>query len=162
MNILSSLAAVGAALVVRRFDARRSLRQSDARRPASPSPTPESTRAAATAVDSTAAGSSGDHEAQTTAPAPESELEAPPALEAAAPVDLRSTLGWRLTHHAKRRAAERGVSIKEVLTVVAQCQDQSPGRAGRTVLRWKDVVAVVDRQSRIVITTYRVPKTSLA
>jgi hypothetical protein len=71
--------------------------------------------------------------------------------------DLRPTLGWRLTSHARRQAANRGITVREVLAVVAACEAQYPGRAGRTVLCGGTVIAVVDHVQRTVVTTYRAP-----
>lgn len=76
--------------------------------------------------------------------------------------DLRHSLGWRLSPHAKARAASRGITIQEVLEVVVGCEAQYPGRANRTVLCRGSVIAVVDLLHRTVVTTYRVPAISVA
>ena len=39
---------------------------------------------------------------------------------------LRATLGWRLTSHARERAAARGITVREVLAVVAACGSSVP------------------------------------
>lgn len=76
--------------------------------------------------------------------------------------DLRPTLGWRLTGHAKQRAVERGITVREVLAVVAGCEARYPGRAGRTILCRGTAIAVVNHASRTVVTTYRVPEIRVA
>lgn len=76
--------------------------------------------------------------------------------------DLRPTLGWRLTSHAKQQATNRGITVSEVLAAVAGCEAQYPGRGGRTVLCRGTVIAVVDHASRSVVTTYRVPAIRVA
>jgi len=72
-----------------------------------------------------------------------------------APVDLRRTYGWRLCNHARKAAAERGVTVREVLSVVADhdvrytAYDYGPGRF---VYNRGELSIVVAEASRVVIT----------
>jgi hypothetical protein len=69
--------------------------------------------------------------------------------------DLRSTLGWRLCTHARDRAREREVSVREVLEVIASpdvvdaALDWGPGRY---VYRRRDLAVVVVPATKWIIT----------
>lgn len=72
-----------------------------------------------------------------------------------ATVDLRTTLGWRLSSHARTTTRDRAVPIADVLTVIADPEvtytayDYGPGRH---VYQRGDLAVVVAPDTQEVIT----------
>jgi len=72
-----------------------------------------------------------------------------------APVDLRRTYGWRLCSHARQCAAERAVTVRDILEVVADPQITRTATdygEGRFVYTRGDLSVVVAPAARVVIT----------
>jgi phage-related baseplate assembly protein len=69
--------------------------------------------------------------------------------------DLRRTLGWRLTAHARSAARSRGFNLQEILLtaadpeVVYTAYDYGPDREVR---QRGDVAVVVDSSSEVIVT----------
>jgi hypothetical protein len=69
--------------------------------------------------------------------------------------DLRQTLGWRLTEHARSAARSRGFTVAEVLLtaldpeVTYTAYDYGPDRE---VHQRGDVAVAVDRSSKVIVT----------
>jgi hypothetical protein len=70
-------------------------------------------------------------------------------------IDLRATLGWRLSAHARTKARARSVSVREVLEVVAAPDVTYTAFSygpGRYVYQRGELAVVVLPASRIVVT----------
>lgn len=70
-------------------------------------------------------------------------------------VDLRSTLGWRLSSHARQAARDRGVSVHDVLMVIAAPEITHTAwdyAHGRIVYKRGDLAVVGAPDTRTVIT----------
>ena len=72
-----------------------------------------------------------------------------------APVDLRSTDGWHLSGHAAHQARARGVSVREILEVIADPWIRHTAfneGTGRFVYKRGDLAVVAVPHTRTIVT----------
>lgn len=68
---------------------------------------------------------------------------------------LRTTVGWRLTSHAREQCRSRGIETRDVLECLAYAEASVPARGGRTRYLRGDLEVIANQQNQMVITTYR-------
>lgn len=66
-------------------------------------------------------------------------------------IDLKTTIGWRFSGHARRRAAARGGNARAILETIADPEVKYPS-GDHTVMVRGDLAIVVDEPTATVIT----------
>jgi hypothetical protein len=67
-------------------------------------------------------------------------------------IDLRRTVGWTISQHAKEAAARRGVQLRTILECIAEPELTYPDRAEQEIVARGRLALVIDRLNQVVVT----------
>lgn len=67
-------------------------------------------------------------------------------------IDLKRTVGWTISRHAKEAAARRGVRPRLILECIAEPELSYPDRAEQEIVTRGRLALVIDRLNRVVVT----------